>query len=379
MFLSGGVDSSAIAAIMKRNFSGPVKTFAVGYQEAEFSELSYARHVAQAIGTEHHEVVVGMEDFFNALPRLIWHEDEPITWPSSVCLNFVSKLAREHVTVVLTGEGSDEMFGGYGRYHFYALNQRWLRYYRMLPGPVRRAIRSRVASTSLLKADLRRKLQHTFVGRGEDLESLYLDNFYSAFSATEQSVLFHSRSTDSSYGNFRRYWESTNGRSPLDRMLYTDQKTYLVALLMKQDRMSMAASIESRVPFLDHALVEFAISIPQHLQLGGFSGKRILKKAVADLLPRLILDRPKLGFPTPWSRWLAGPQLDVIGNLLLEPRSLARGLFQPGAIARLFQEHRTGHRDHYDRIWRLLNLELWQRVCLEKGSHAPVPAAAGSC
>ncbi len=123
MFLSGGVDSSAIAALMKRNFDGPVKTFAVGYQEAEFSELSYARQVSQAIGTEHTEVVVGMEGFFNALPRLIWHEDEPITWPSSVSLYFVSKLARQHVTVVLTGEGSDEMFGGYARYRFYAMNR----------------------------------------------------------------------------------------------------------------------------------------------------------------------------------------------------------------------------------------------------------------
>ena len=118
---------------MKRNFDGPVKTFAVGYQEAEFSELSYARQVSQAIGTEHTEVVVGMEDFFNALPRLIWHEDEPITWPSSVSLYFVSKLARQHVTVVLTGEGSDEMFGGYARYRFYAMNERWLRVYGLLP------------------------------------------------------------------------------------------------------------------------------------------------------------------------------------------------------------------------------------------------------
>src|SRR5205823_5250841 len=137
MFLSGGVDSSAIAALMKRNFSGPVKTFAVGYSEAEFSELSYARHVAGVIGTDHHEVVIGMEDFFNALPRLIWHEDEPITWPSSVSLYFVSKLAREHVTVVLTGEGSDEMFGGYARYRHYAMNERYLRLYGILPSPVR--------------------------------------------------------------------------------------------------------------------------------------------------------------------------------------------------------------------------------------------------
>ena len=183
MFLSGGVDSSAIAALMKRNFSGPVKTFAVGYQEAEYSELSYAKHVAKAIGTDHHEIVVGMEDFFNALPRLIWHEDEPITWPSSVSLYFVSKLARRHVTVVLTGEGSDEMFGGYARYRFYAMNERWMRYYRILPRAARATIRNQVATTSLLSSGLRRKIQHTFVGRGEDLESLYLDNFYSRFQA----------------------------------------------------------------------------------------------------------------------------------------------------------------------------------------------------
>jgi asparagine synthase (glutamine-hydrolysing) len=150
MFLSGGVDSSAIAAIMKRNITGPVKTFAVGYSEAEYSELSYARHVAEAIGTEHHEVTVSMEEFFNALPRLIWHEDEPITWPSSVSLFFVSQLARQHVTVVLTGEGSDEMFGGYARYRHYSMNERWLRRYRMVPGPLRRMIRAQVATTPLL-------------------------------------------------------------------------------------------------------------------------------------------------------------------------------------------------------------------------------------
>jgi asparagine synthase (glutamine-hydrolysing) len=169
-------------------------------------------------------------------------------------------------------------------------------------------------------------------------------------------------------------WEHSSGEM-LQRLLYTDIKTYLVELLMKQDNMSMAASIESRVPFLDHPLVEFAINIPQNLQLGGFAGKRILKRAAEDLLPHSILYRPKLGFPTPWSRWLAGPQLDVIRKLLLEPRSMDRELFQRSAVERLFDEHRSGHRDHYDRIWRLLNLELWHRVCLEKEEHEPVSAA----
>ena len=162
----------------------------------------------------------------------------------------------------------------------------------------------------------------------------------------------------------------------LQRLLYTDIKTYLVELLMKQDNMSMAASVESRVPFLDHRLVEFAVNIPQHVQVGGFAGKRILKKAVEELLPRSILDRPKLGFPTPWSRWLAGPQLEQIRSLLLEPRSLDRRLFEPSAVERLFHEHRAGHRDHADRIWRLLNLELWQRVCIENDEHKPAPTVA---
>jgi asparagine synthase (glutamine-hydrolysing) len=155
----------------------------------------------------------------------------------------------------------------------------------------------------------------------------------------------------------------------LQRLLYTDIKTYLVELLMKQDNMSMAASIESRVPFLDHVLVEFATRIPREVQIQGLAGKRILKKAVEDLLPHSILYRPKLGFPTPWSGWLAGPRLQTIREMLLEPRSMNRGYFRREAIEKLFDEHRAKYRDNYDRIWRLLNLELWHRVCLEGGAN----------
>ncbi|HEV3331182.1 MAG TPA: asparagine synthase (glutamine-hydrolyzing) [Bryobacteraceae bacterium] len=359
MFLSGGVDSSAIAAVMKRQVTGPVKTFAVGYQEAPFSELSYAAHVARNIGTDHHEVTVSMEDFFNAVPRLIWHEDEPITWPSSVSLYFVSRLAAEQVKVVLTGEGSDEMFGGYARYHFYALNQRWLPLYRMVPGPLRRAIRSRVGSTSLLKADFRRKLQHTLMGRGEDLESLYLDNFYSAFSAAEQSVLFPSLTRESGYRNFRRYWDRRTGLSPLDRMLYADQKTYLVELLMKQDRMSMAASIESRVPFLDHEFVEFSTRVPDRLKIRDGEGKYILKKAVEDLLPHEIIYRKKMGFPTPLRQWLLDPRAGALYGMLLSRDGLLSSYVDAAALDRLIGKHVRGEEDATDRIWRLLTLQVW--------------------
>ena len=166
MFLSGGVDSSAIAAIIKRSTSGPVKTFAVGYDEARFSELSYAAQVAGAIGTEHHEVRVGMDDFFTALPRLIWHEDEPISWPSSVSLYFVSKLAAEQVKVVLTGEGSDELFGGYERYRWNLLNQRGAAAYRRVPGPgfMASCDPKRPASPLAQRVDAPQASLHTFVG-----------------------------------------------------------------------------------------------------------------------------------------------------------------------------------------------------------------------
>ncbi len=331
VFLSGGLDSSAVAALMTKIRQEPVETFSVGYSEDAYSELPYARIVAKHLNSVHHEVLVSQQDFFDALPLLIWHEDEPIVWPSSVSLYFVAKLARERVKVVLTGEGSDETLAGYTRYAFTLKNAAWDRVYRSItPGALRSGIRGLIADSPLLGATIRRKLAHTFLARnGNSWASFYFDNFFSAFSEGEQAGLLSEDvleecSAGSAYENVLDYWEHSSGEM-LQRLLYTDIKTYLVELLMKQDNMSMAASIESRVPFLDHVLVEFATRIPQSLQLEGFAGKHILKKGVEDLLPHSILYRPKLGFPTPWSGWLAGPQLGVIRNLLLEPRSTERG------------------------------------------------------
>src|SRR5579871_5166591 len=358
MFLSGGVDSSAIAAILKRTTDAPVKTFAVGYEEREFSELSYASQVAKTIGTEHHETVISMDDFFYALPQLLWHEDEPVAWPSSVSLYFVSKLAAEHVKVVLTGEGSDEMFGGYERYRWNLLNQRYGPAYRILPGFLRRAIRSQVATSPLLSAGLRRKLGHTFVTRDANLESIFLDNFYCAFSSEEQRQL-HSCSLGDIYGNYLRYWHERRGGSTLDRMLHADQKTYLVELLMKQDQMSMACSIESRVPFLDHTFVEFSTHIPDNLKIRGGTQKYILKKAVEDLLPHDIVYRKKMGFPTPLRRWLMDPRAEALYAAIRSPKGLLASLLDMQAVDGLMDRHRAGFEDATDRIWRLLNLQLW--------------------
>jgi asparagine synthase (glutamine-hydrolysing) len=358
MFLSGGVDSSMIAALMKRMVSGPVKTFAVGYQESEFSELGYARCVAEAIGTEHREVTVGMSEFFGELPRLIWHEDEPITWPSSVSLYFVSRLAASEVKVVLTGEGSDELFAGYGRYYYYLWNQRWLPAYRMLPGLARRAIRGAIDGSALLPGDLRRKLGHTFLGRGEEVESLYLDNFYCAFPGEELTRLMK-RGGDSPYANFLRFWNERTEAEDLSRLLYADQKTYLVELLMKQDRMSMACSIESRVPFLDHPLVEFAARVPARMKLRDGTGKYIVKKAAGDLLPHDILYRKKMGFPTPLRDWLRADAADAMLNGLLRRDGFLAQYLDLERVAALIQRHRAGTLDATDRLWRLITFQIW--------------------
>ena len=365
MFLSGGVDSSAITALMKRMVDGPVQTFAVGYPESGFSELGYARQVARSIGTEHEEVVVGMEDFFNALPRLIWHEDEPIAWPSSISLYFVSRLASRKVKVVLTGEGSDELFGGYARYPFYLWNRRWIERYRHLPAGLRNFLRARIAGSDLLTGSMRRKLQHSFLGRGETLEELYLDNFYAAFPLSEQLRLLSSPAAlaQATYDSFLEYWNAADA-SLLARMLYADQKTYLVELLMKQDQMSMAASIESRVPFLDHPFVEFAATIPENLKIRNGTGKYILKRAVEDLLPHEIIYRKKMGFPTPLPYWLRDARAEAILSLLRDRNGLLAPYLDANARESLLARHQAGLEDATDRIWRLVNLQLWGEIFL---------------
>jgi asparagine synthase (glutamine-hydrolysing) len=382
MFLSGGVDSSAIAALIKRMADGPVKTFSVGYNESKFSELSEARQVAEQIGTDHHEVVVTMDEFFNALPRLVWHEDEPITWPSSVSLYFVSRLAADRVKVVLTGEGSDELFGGYGRYRFYQLNQQWMRAYRGVPGGVRNAIQNAVAGSPLLSASVRRKLGHTVLGRGANIESLYLNNFYCAFGAEEQEKLLRAHFDANPYANFLGRWDSVAQSPTLPRLLYADQKTYLVELLMKQDQMSMACSIESRVPFLDHKFVEFAASVPPQMKLRGKQGKYIMKKAVENLLPHNIIYRKKMGFPTPITAWLMQDQAKTIREYLRDPEGLLAAYVNFEYLDDLLDKHDSGLHDATDRIWRLLNLQVWGDMYLtgrrEQFWEGLMPVAADS-
>jgi len=365
MFLSGGIDSSTIAALMKGMVprDQKIKTFSVGYRETQYNELGFARELATEIGTDHHEVTLGMDDFFGQLPALIWHEDEPIAWPSSVSLYFVSKLAAEEVKVVLTGEGADELFGGYERYQHYAMNERYAGAYGMVPAGLRSVIRGFVASSSLLPADLRRKVRHTFVGRELSFESLFLDNFYAAFSAAEQQGLTQTAyDNGSAYSAYLGYRDKRADADPLTRLLYADQKTYLVELLMKQDQMSMACSLESRVPFLDHPLVEFAAQVPSNLKIREGKGKYILRKAVEDLLPAETLTRKKMGFPTPIKNWLLDKRADPLYAKLLDRGGFIGSYLDMGRVQTLIDQHRAGVVDATDRVWRLLNLQHWGEI-----------------
>ena len=370
VFLSGGIDSSAIAALMSDIRRTPIKTFSVGYAEQAFSELPYARAMAKHLGSSHYEIQISRQDFFAALPKLIWHEDEPLVWPSSVPLYFVARLAREHVAVVLTGEGSDETLAGYTRYPFTLWNARLDHAYRgLVPSRIRRLVRDAVKGSSGLDPKLRRKLSHTFLARdGASWASFYFDNFYAAFSELEQESILPDELRSPSgeaYRDSLTFWEKSSGPL-LERLLYTDIKTYLVELCMKQDQMSMAASVESRVPFLDHVLVEFALGIPAALKTRGLTGKRILKAAMKGRVPDLILNRPKTGFPTPLSDWLQGAEADTVDHLLLGARSLTRGLIKPETVRLLLAEHRSGSRDNSSKLWRLLTLELWHRVFIDR-------------
>ena len=384
VFLSGGLDSSAVAALA-RPHTGRLKTFSVGYAEAPFSELPYARRVARHLGTDHHEVALSPADFFAELTRMVWHEDEPLAWPSSVPLFAVARKAREHVKVVLTGEGSDETLGGYSRYAWTLMNAGIdSRYRKLVPAGLRRHIAGAALSAN---ATLRRKLAHTFLVRsGEPWSAFYFDNFYSAFSLAEQNSLLTPDALAASsdpYAGAMRAWDAA-GNQPdlLRRMLATDIGTYMVELLMKQDQMSMAASIESRVPFLDHELVEFALRIPARFNLrrGGFGGfgpaegKSILKDAMRGLLPNEIIHRKKMGFPTPWDLWLSGEPLNQVEAFLTSPRAMDRNLLRADGLAQIFADHRARRRDIGNRIWRLLNLELWMRVFLDGDREASVSA-----
>ena len=367
MFLSGGIDSSAIAAEMATMVDAPIKTFSVAFQEREANELQYARLVAEKFKTEHHEITLSPTEFFDSLPKLIWHEDEPLGFIASVPLYFVSKLAAEHVKVVLTGEGSDEILAGYARYGKTLLNLALGKNYETVtPRAFRGFVQSNIEN---LPFAVKKKLSRTFLNLPSDIESLYFDNF-AVFPRAMQSELLSAETREkigsrlNPYLHLQNYVKQTDAASLLDKLLYADTKTYLHELLMKQDQMSMATSIESRVPFLDHKLVEFTARLPEKFKLRGRTTKWILREAMRGTLPEEILSRKKMGFPVPLGNWLRGEFKSIVDEFVLSERALERGIFQSDFVREIARRHNAGE-NHDERLWFLINFEIWQRQFIE--------------
>jgi asparagine synthase (glutamine-hydrolysing) len=370
-FLSGGIDSTAVVAAMVGASNGRVVTTSVGFREDAYSEVAQANEVAHHLGCEHHEKMV-TPDIADLLPRLAWHLDEPFADSSAVPTYYVSAAAREHVTVALSGDGGDELWAGYARHRMERIEaqaRRWL-------GAAGSKAVSRVAHWLPLRLRGARSLRS--IGLPADqacaqkhayglFEQGLRDRLYSAGFAEEV------RDSDP-LAAFRDIYASCQSPDPLDRALYLDVRTYLLDdILTKVDRMSMAVSLEARVPLLDHKLVEFAATVPMALKFQNGRGKYLLRRFLDGRVPRGVLERPKHGFEAPIADWLRGPLAPMTGDLLLGSRFRSRGIFSQATVTRMWNEHQSGARDHRHRLWSLLMLELWFRQFVD-GSAAAAQA-----
>ena len=360
--LSGGVDSSIVSGIMSQLTNHKVKTFAVGFDHPEYSELPYARMVAEHFGTDHHELVVKSSDLTQYWPLLTWHRDEPVSEPSDIGVYLISKLAREHVKVVLSGEGGDELFAGYPKYVV-----DWLaKYYHIIPAALRQGV---IQSAIDHLPYSMRKLKTAARNISVPAPQRWM-NWFGIFNGQlkEQILSDSTRAAiDMDASRQFRYWLERNPqRDDLSSMLYLDTKIWLPDnLLMKGDKMTMAASLEARIPLLDYKLIEYAASIPSPLKIRGFKAKYLLKRAFADFLPEPILTRKKMGFNVPTGIWFREGQRDIITQLLLSERIHERGYFNQDYIAHMVREHLEGRTNFQAQIFTLASLELWFRLFID--------------
>ena len=372
-FLSGGIDSSAVVAYMKAASDSPVVTTAVGFDHAAFDELEHARVVAEHLGCEHHELIAN-PDVRDILPKLAWHFDEPYADPSLVPTYYVSEAARRRVTVALSGDGGDELWAGYARHWV----ERWEATARGLLGPLA-GMAGQAAGLLPRGVKGARALGHLAMSPAAACANKHA---YGAFESPFKRSLYSSDLADQTrtadpFASFRSAYESCKSPDPVDRALYVDVKTYMVDdVLTKVDRMSMAVSLETREPLLDHRLLEFSATVPSSLKLRGKTGKYLLRRVLNGRVPASILQRGKQGFEPPTGEWLRGPLAEMTDALLFDGRLRGRGLFNPAPVQRMWDEHRTGRRDHRERLWALVMLELWFRQFIDGGRTAAAPAPA---
>jgi asparagine synthase (glutamine-hydrolysing) len=361
-FLSGGIDSSAVVALMSQESSERVKTFSIGFDEQDFSELHHARRVAEHVGADHHEFIV-RPDAVEVLPMLVEHYGEPYADSSAVPTYYVAKETRKHVTVALNGDGGDESFAGYERYIAMGLTEK----YRRIPSLLRESVirrgvdliptdptkRSKIKSAQRLLAVVeqpktRRYMKWMSTFNDELKAPLYSDSF------REQTM------GANALGVLDTWFKRANGIGMVDALLLTDQMTYLPNdLLVKVDIATMAVSLEARSPFLDHHVIEFAASLPENLKLRRLTGKYLLKKVLRKLLPSENLTRRKMGFGVPIGHWFRGKMQPFLREVVLSEKALRRGLFKPEAVKHLVDSHTRAERDYSHQLWTLLMLELW--------------------
>ena len=365
-FLSGGVDSSTVVALMAQESDRPVKTFSIGFEEEDFSELKYAKRIAEHVGAEYHEFIV-RPNALDVIPTLVEHYGEPYADSSAIPTYYVSKETRKHVTVALNGDGGDESFAGYERYTAMRIAEAYTRVPKalrkifieapinLLPTSELKRSRFRDAKRFLDAANLPRTERYfrwmsTF--NGDAKRGLYTSDFAASVSGRNASDLLAG------------WFAKANGTGTLDAALLTDQMTYLPNdLLVKVDIASMANSLEARSPFLDHNLIEFAASLPEGMKMHGLETKSLLKKIAARLVPKDVIYRRKMGFGVPVGQWFRGEMKDFVRGVLLSEKSLKRGIIKPEVIERYVSDHTSGERDHAFQLWTLLMLELWfQRV-----------------
>ena len=371
-FLSGGVDSSTVVALMAETSPTPVRTFSIGFDETDFDELRFARQVAARYGTDHYELVV-KPAALDVLPTLAWHLDEPFADASAIPTYYVAKITREHVTVALSGDGGDETFAGYRRYvQALALAAR------MDSSPARLARPLLRLTSRLLPVGARGQAWTGLMGSGalERYARLVTHERPETLRRALSDDWAHVASRVSAPLSFARLLATGDTRDPVSTLQHIDMETYLPDdILAKVDRTSMAVSLESRVPLLDHRLLEFVATIPSSLKLKGGAGKYILKRAMASRLPSDILSRRKMGFGVPLGAWFRGELRDMTHDLLLDPRTRQRGIFRPSWVNRLLRDHDSGRRDCSARLWAMLCLELWMRRWADTGPRHDTRAA----
>ncbi|MDX6305628.1 MAG: hypothetical protein QOI77_2597 [Blastocatellia bacterium] len=361
-FLSGGIDSSAVVALMAEESSEKIKTFSIGFDEQDFSELHHARRVAEHVGADHHEFIV-RPDAMEVLPTLVEHYGEPFADSSAIPSYYVSKETRAFVTVALNGDGGDECFAGYERYAAMSIAQK----YANMPGALRNGVISKVVN-ALPGFDARqnplRKAKRFLAAASLPPVERYL-RWVSAFDEASKQNLYstdfrHQTAAFRTASILEPWFAKANGSGIVDAALLTDTMTYLPNdLLVKMDIASMTVSLEARSPFLDHHLMEFAASLPENLKLRRLTTKYLLKRVLKKLVPAENLNRRKMGFGVPIGHWFRGAMQPFLRQTLLSEKALARGIFKPEMVRQLIDSHISVKADHSHRLWTLLMLELW--------------------